>query len=51
MNYVLWSAGENQIVITIGTLLDHIHVELQIRMPCLLSTLSVRYFLGIREDA
>ena len=50
-SFVLSSERENEIVDTIGTLLHHIHVEFYIRMPCLLSTVFVTYFLEIREEA
>ena len=45
------SERKNQIVDTIGTLLHHILGEFYKRMPCLLSTLFVTYFLEIREEA
>ena len=49
----LFSSSErkNQIVDTIGTLLHHILGEFYRRMPCLLSTVFVTYFLEIREEA
>ena len=48
-SFVLSRKRENQIVVTIGTLLHHIHVEFLIRMPCLLSTVFVTYFSDKRE--
>ena len=42
---------KNQIVDTIGALLHHILGEFYKRMPCLLSTVFVTYFLEIREEA
>ena len=42
---------KNQIVDFIGTLLRHILGEFYRRMPCLLSTVFVTYFLEIREEA
>ena len=42
---------KNQIVHTIGTFLHHILGEFYRRMPCLLSTVFVTYFLEIREEA
>ena len=42
---------KNQIVDTIGTVLHHILGEFYRRMPCLLSTVFVTYFLEIREEA
>ena len=42
---------KNQTVDTIGTLLHHILCQLYRRMPCLLSTVFVTYFLEIREEA
>ena len=42
---------ENQIVVTIGVLLHNIHVELLIRTPSLLFTVSAKYFLEVREEA
>ena len=49
----LFSSSErkNQIADTIGTLLHHILDEFYRRMPCLLSTVFVTYFLEIREEA
>ena len=49
--FVSSSERKNQIVDTIGTLLHHILGEFYRRMPCLLSTLFVTYFLEIREEA
>ena len=49
--FVSSSKRKNQIVDTIGTLLHHILGELYRRMPCLLSTVLVTYFLDIREEA
>ena len=49
--FVSSSEGKNQIVDTIGTLLHHILCEFYRRMPCLLSTVFVTYFLEIREEA
>ena len=49
--FVLSSQRKNQIVDTIGTLLHHILGEFYRRMPCLLSTVFVTYFLEIREEA
>ena len=49
--FVLSSERKNQIVDTIGTLLHHILGEFYRRMPCLLSTVFVTYFLEIREEA
>ena len=45
------SERKNQIVDFIGTLLHHIVGEFYKRMPCLLSTVFVTYFLEIREVA
>ena len=45
------SQRKNQIVDTIVTLLHHILGEFYRRMPCLLSTVFVTYFLEIREEA
>ena len=42
---------KNQIVVTIGALLHYIHVELQIRTPSLLFTVSAKYFLEIIHEA
>ena len=49
--FVSSSERKNQIVDTIGTLLHHILGEFYRRMPCLLSTVLVTYFLEIREEA
>ena len=49
--FVSSSEHKNQIVDTIGTLLHHILGEFYRRMPCLLSTVFVTYFLEIREEA
>ena len=49
--FVSSSERKNQIVDTIGTLLHHILCEFYRRMPCLLSTVFVTYFLEIREEA
>ena len=49
--FVSSSERKNQIVDTIGTLLHHILGEVYRRMPCLLSTVFVTYFLEIREEA
>ena len=49
--FVLSSERKNQIVDTIGTLLHHILGEFYRRMPCLLSTVFVTYFLELREEA
>ena len=49
--FVSSSERKNQIVDTIGTLLHHIPGEFYRRMPCLLSTVFVTYFLEIREEA
>ena len=50
---VLLSSSErkNQIVDTLGTVLHHILGEFYRRMPCLLSTVFVTYFLESREEA
>ena len=45
------SERKNQIVDTTGTLLHHILGEFYRRMPCLLSTVFLTYFLELREDA
>ena len=50
MSCVLSCERENQIVVTISTFLHHIHVELEVTTPCLLSTVSVRYFLEMRAQ-
>ena len=49
--FVSSSERKNQIVDTIGTLLHHILGEFYRRMPCLLSTVFVTYFLEIRREA
>ena len=49
--FVSSSERKNQIVDTIGTLLHHILGEFYRRMPCLLSTVFVTYFLELREEA
>ena len=49
--FVLSSQRKNQIFDTIGILLHHILGEFYRRMPCLLSTVFVTYFLEIREEA
>ena len=49
--FVLSSERKNQIVDTIGILLHHILGEFYRRMPCLLSTVFVTYFLEMREEA
>ena len=49
--FVLSRQRKNQIVDTIGILLHHILGEFYRRMPCLLSTVFVAYFLEIREEA
>ena len=49
--FVSSSERKNQIVDTIGTLLHHILCEFYRRMPCLLSTVFVTYFVEIREEA
>ena len=49
--FVSSSERKNQIVDTIGTLLHHILGEFYRRMPCLLSTVFVTYFLEVREEA
>ena len=49
--FVLSRQRKNQIVDTIGTLLCHILGEFYRRMPSLLSTVFVTYFLEIREEA
>ena len=48
---VLSSQRKNQIFYTIGILLHHILGEFCRRMPCLLSTVFVTYFLEISEEA
>ena len=49
--FVLSSERKNQISDTIGILLRYILGEFYRRMPCLLSTVFVTYFLEIREEA
>ena len=49
--FVPSSERKNQIVDTIGTLLHRILGEFYRRMPWLLSTVFVTYFLEIREEA
>ena len=49
--FVSSSERKNHIVDTIGTLLHHILGEFYRRMPCLLSTVFVTYFLEVREEA
>ena len=49
--FVSSSERKNQIVVTIGTLLHHILGEFYRRMPCLLSTVFLTYFLEIREES
>ena len=49
--FVSSSERKNQIVDTIDTLLHHILGEIYRRMPCLLSTVFLTYFLEIREEA
>ena len=49
--FVSSSERKNQIVDTIGTLLHLILCKFYRRMPCLLSTVFVTYFLEIREEA
>ena len=49
--FVLSSQRKNQIFDTIGILLHYILGEFYRRMPCLLSTVFVTYFLEIREKA
>ena len=49
--FVLSSERKNQIFDTIGILLRYILGEFYRRMPCLLSTVFVTYFLEIREEA
>ena len=49
--FVLSSQRKNQIFDTIGLLLYHILGQFYRRMPCLLSTVFVMYFLEIREEA
>ena len=49
--FVLASQRKNQIFDTIGTVLHHILGEFYRRIPCLLSTVFVTYFLELREEA
>ena len=49
--FVLSSQRKNQMFDTIGILLHHILDEFYRRIPCLLSTVFVTYFLEIREEA
>ena len=49
--FVLSSQRKNQMFDTIGILLHYIVGEFYRRMPCLLSTVFVTYFLEIREEA
>ena len=49
--FVSSSERKNQIVDTIGILLHHILGEFYRKMPCLLSTVFVTYFLEIRDEA
>ena len=49
--FVLSSQRKNQMFDTIGILLHHILGKFCRRMPCLLSTVFVTYFLDIREEA
>ena len=49
--FVLSSQRKNQIFDIIDILLYHILGEFYRRMPCLLSTVFVTYFLEIREEA
>ena len=49
--FVLSSERKNQIFDIIGILLHHILGEFYRRMPCLLSTVFLTYFLEIREEA
>ena len=49
--FVLSSQRKNQMFDTIGILLHYILGESYRRMPCLLSTVCVMYFLEIREEA
>ena len=49
--FVLSSQRKNQMFDTIGILLHHILGEFYRRMPCLLSTVFVTYFLEIRDEA
>ena len=49
--FVLSSQRKKQIFDIIGILLHHILGEFYRRMPCCLSTVSLTYFLEIREEA
>ena len=49
--FLLSSQRKKQIFDTIGILLHYILGESYRRMPCLLSTVFVTYFLEIREEA
>ena len=49
--FVSSSERKNQIFDTIGALLHHILCEFYRRMPRLLSTVFVTYFLEVREEA
>ena len=49
--FVLSSQRKKQIFDTIGILLHYILGEFYRRMPCLLSTMFVTYFLEIRDKA
>ena len=49
--FVLSSQRKNQMFHTIGILLHHILGEFYRRMPCLLSTVFLTYFLEIRQEA
>ena len=49
--FVSSSERKNQIVDTLGTVLHHFLGEFYRRMPCLLSTVFVTYFLEIRVEA
>ena len=49
--FVLSSQRKKQIFDTIGILLHYTLEEFYRRMPCLLSTVFVTYFLEIREEA
>ena len=49
--FVLSSQRKNQMFDNIGIFLHHILGEFYRRMPCLLSTVFVTYFLEIRDEA
>ena len=49
--FVLSSQRKNQMFDTIGILLHQILGEFYRRMPCLLSTVFLTYFLEIRQEA